>query len=127
MSATDPNNKKRRTTILLPEVGASAKRASNTALLRLFRHLNGPVSTGSARPSETLHRLVVTGFILGVLSIVTSFLSFCGLLVSICGLGIGIYARRKSPALSIMASWTIGLSLGGLLLSLLFIAISLHR
>jgi hypothetical protein len=129
MNTTDPNKKKRRTTMLLPEVGESAKRLSNNALLRLFRHLNGPISTSSARPSEAQRRLLVTGFILGVLSIVTSFLSFCGLLTSICGLSIGVYARRKSPALHIMASWTIGLSLAGLVISLLFILVTIiiHR
>jgi hypothetical protein len=127
MNTTDPSKKKRRTTIILlpPEMGESAKRASNNALLRLFRHLNGPISTSSARPSEAQRRLLVTGFILGVLSIVTSFLSFCGFLTSICGLAIGVYARRKLPALHIMAFWTIGLSLIGLVLSLLFILVTI--
>lgn len=127
MSTNDPNPPKRRTTTLLPEMGQSAKRFSNTALLRLFRHLNGPVATAPIRPSEALHRLVVTGFILSVLSLITSFLFICGLLTSICGLLIGIYARRKSPAFHIMSSWTIGLSLAGLVLSLLFVTISIHR
>ena len=127
MSTTDPNQKKRRTTILLPEVGESARRVSISALLRLFRHLNGPVATSSVRPSEAQHRLVVTGFILSVLSLVTSFLYVCGLLTSICGLVIGVYARRNQPGLHIMATWTIGLSLAGLLLSLLFVTISIHR
>jgi hypothetical protein len=127
MSTTDPNPKKRRTTILLPEVGKSAKRVSNNALLRLFRHLNSPISTSSARPSEAQHRLVITGFILGVLSLVTSFLYIFGLLTSICGLSIGIYARRKSPAFHILASWTIALSLAGLIISLLFFIITIHH
>jgi hypothetical protein len=128
MSTTDPNTKKRRTTTLLPDMGESAKQASKNALLRLFRHLNGPISKSSIRPSEAQHQLIVTGFILGVLSVVTSFLSFFGLLTSICGLVIGVYARRKSPALHLMASWTIGLSLAGLALSLLFalLAISIY-
>jgi hypothetical protein len=126
MNTTDPNKKRRRTTTLLPEMGQSARRASNNALLRLFRHLNGPISTSSVRPSEAQHQLVVTGFILGVLSIATSFLNiFCGLLFSISGLWIGIRARRKSPALYIMASWTIGLSLAGLLISLLFVVVAI--
>jgi hypothetical protein len=94
-------------------------------LLRLFRHLNGPISRSSVRPLEAQHRLVVTGFVLGVLSIVTSALYVCGLLISICGLLIGVYARRKSPAFHIMASWTIGLSLAGMAISLLFIVVAI--
>ena len=120
MSTHNPN-KKRRTTMLLPEMGESAKRASHNALLRLFRHLSRPASASLARPSETHRKLVVTGFILSVVSILTSILAICGLLTSICGLLIGIYSRRKSPALHTMVSWTIALALLGLALSLLFL------
>lgn len=124
MSTDDPKNKKKRTTTLLPDMGQSAKRVSNTALLRLFRHLSGPVSTSSARPSKDQHQLVVTGLILGVLSILTSPFPICGLPAAIGGLAIGIYARRKSHAFYTMVTWTIILSVAGLVLSLLFSTIA---
>jgi hypothetical protein len=123
MSTPDPNKTKKRTTILLPDVGQSAKRVSNNALLRLFRHLSGPVSTSSARPSEAQHQLVVTGFILGVFSILTFLFPICGLPTAICGLLIGIHARRQSQAFNTMSFWTIGLSLAGLALALLYIIV----
>ena len=124
IESNDPKTKKRRTTTLLPDMGQSAKRASNTALLRLFRHLSEPVSASSERPSQEQHQLVVTGFILGVLSLLTSLLPICGFLTSICGLGIGIYARRKSHAYHSMVTWTIALSVAGLVLSLLVYTIA---
>ena len=120
MSVNNPK-KKSRTTTILPEMGQSAKRVSQNAVLRLFRHLSGPVYTSSARPSEAQRQRVVTGFILSVVSILTSLFPICGLPISICGLWIGVSSRRKSPALHTMASWTIALSLTGLVLSLLVI------
>ena len=127
MNTSEPNKKKRRTTTLLPEMGQSAKRASNNALLRLFRHLNGPVPTSSERLSQTQHQLVVTGFILGVLSILTCLFPICGLPTAICGLGIGVYARSKSQVSNTIAFWTIALSLTGLVLTLVTITTSLYR
>ncbi len=127
MSTPEPNKEKNRTTMLLPEMGQSAKRFSNNALLRLFRHLNGPVSTSSARPSEAQHQLVVTGFILAVLSILTFLFPICGLPTAICGLVIGVYARRKSQVSNTIAFWTIVLSLTGLVLTLVTITTSLYR
>jgi hypothetical protein len=131
MSTPEPKQEKKRTTMLLPEMRKSAKQFSNTALLRLFRHLNGPVSTSSARPSEAQHQLVVTGFILSVLSILTSLFPICGLPTAIGGLAIGVYARRHSQVSNTIAAWTIALSLTGLVIALLYITItitmSLHR
>lgn len=124
MSATDSNSPKRRTTLLLPE---SAKRVSNNALLRLVRHLNSPIATSQVRPSKSLHQQAYIGVILGVLSIITSFLYIIGFLFAIFGLLIGIYGRRKSPALHLITSWTIGLCLVGLALSVLFLTLSIHR
>jgi hypothetical protein len=121
----DPDKKSGRTTIRLPEVGQSAKRASQKATLRLFRHLNGPVYTTATRPSESQRQLVTTGFILGVVSILTFIFPICSVPVSICGLLIGIYGRRKSRSLYTMASWAIALSLIGLMLSLLYILITM--
>ena len=126
MSTTDPI-KKRRTTILLPELGESAKKASNTALLRMVRHLDSPITTSQVRPPKSLHQLVYTGMIVGVLSIITSFLYVIGLLCAICGLAIGIYARRRSPALRRLSAWTIGFSLAGLVISLIFVTLSIHH
>lgn len=127
MSTTDPNPPKRRTTTLLPEMRQSAKRFSNNALLRLVRHLNSPIATSQVRPSKSLHQLVYIGVILGGLSIITSFLYIIGFLFAIFGLLIGIYGSLKLSALHRITSWTIGLSLTGLLLSLLFLIISIHR
>lgn len=134
MSTPDPNKKAKRTTTLLPDLpvmGQSAKRVSHNALLRLFHHLSRPVYTSSVRPSEAQRQLAVTGFILGVVSIVTSIFPVCGLPISICGLWIGVSGHRKSLALRTMTSWTIWLSLAGLALSLLYIiltiTISLYR
>jgi hypothetical protein len=121
----DPDKKTGRTTIRLPEVRQSAKRVSQNAVLRLFHHLSGPTNTASARPSESQRQLVVTGFILGVVSILTFIFPVCSLPASICGLLIGIYGRRKSRALHTMATWAIVLSLIGLILSLLYIIITM--
>ena len=126
MSATDSNPPKRRTTSLLPEMEQSAKRVSNNALLRLVRHLNSPIAASEVRPSKSLHQRVYIGVILGLLSIITSFLYIVGFLFAIFGLLIGIYGRRKSPALHLITSWTIGLCLTGLALSVLFLIISIH-
>lgn len=127
MSTPDPDKKPRRTTTLLPDMGETAKRASHNALLQLFHHLlSRPIAKSAERPSNAQRELVVTGFILGVLSIVTSFFPICGLLTGICGLGIGIYSHRQLRALYTMASWAIGLSLAGLVLSLLLTVIT-HR
>jgi hypothetical protein len=127
MNTSEPNKKKKRTTMLLPEMKQSARRFSNNALLRLFRHLNGPVSTSSARPSEAQHQLVITGFILAVLSILTFLFPICGLPTAICGLVIGVYARSKSQVSNTIAFWTIVLSLTGLVLTLVTITTSLYR
>jgi hypothetical protein len=127
MSTSNPQKKPKRTTMLLPdipEMKQSAKRASHNALLRLFSHLSKPVHTSAAPPTEGQRELVVTGFILGILSILISFFPVCGLLSSFFGLLIGTNGRRLR-ALRTMATWTIALSLGGLTLSLLFII--LHR
>jgi hypothetical protein len=125
MSTHNPNKKPRHTTISLPDMGQSARRVSHNALLRLFRHLNGPVYTSSARPSEAQRQLVVTGFILSVISILTSIFPICGLPIAICGLLIGIYGRRTSRAFHTMTSWIIALSLTGLALSLLYTIVTM--
>jgi len=127
MSTSNPNKKPRPTTMLLPDVGQSARRASHNALLRLFHHLSAPVYTCTVRPSETQRQLVVTGFILSAVSIVTSFFPICGILTAISSLLIGIYGRRQSPAFRIIATWTITLALIGLTLSLISITIGIMR
>jgi hypothetical protein len=118
MSTNNPN-KKKPTTMLLPELGQSAKRVSHNTLRRVFRHLTGPLSTSSARPSEAQHQLAITGFILGVVSILTCFFPPSSFPASICGILIGIHDHRKSRALQTIGSWTIALSLIGLVISLL--------
>jgi hypothetical protein len=128
MSTSNPQKKPKRTTMLLPdipEMKQSARRVSHNALLRLFSHLSKPVHTSAAPPTEGQRQLVVTGFILGILSILTSFFLVCGLLTSLFGLLIGTNGRR-SHALRTMATWTITLSLVGLALSILFFIV-LHK
>ncbi len=125
MSTDNPNNKTRPPTMLIPDMGQSARQASQDALQRLFRHLSGPVHTSSARPSESQRQLVVTGFILSVVSILTAIFPICGLPIAICGLSIGIYSRRKLQAFHTMTAWTIGLSLAGLALSLLYTIVTM--
>jgi hypothetical protein len=123
--SSTPNKKTWSTTVRLPDVGKSAKRVSHNALIRLFHHLNRPTNTDSARPSEAQRQLIVTGFILGVVSILTSIFPICGLPTSIAGLLIGVYGRRKTRALHTMSSWAIALSLAGLALSLLYIIVTM--
>jgi hypothetical protein len=125
MSTHNPN-KKKPTTILLPDVGQSAKRISHNTLRRVFRHLSGPLPTSSVGPSEAQRHLAITGFILGVVSILTCFFPPSSFPTSICGILIGIYDYRKSRALQTIGSWTIALSLTGLVISLLLILYANH-
>jgi len=127
VNTPDPNKKPRRTTTLLPEVRQTARRASHNALQQLFHHLlSKPIAISLERPSEAQRNLVVTGFILGILSILTAIFPISGILTGICGLAIGIHSRRQSRALYTMASWVIGLSLAGLVLSLVITVITHH-
>ncbi len=125
MSTDNPNNKTRPPTMSIPDMGQSARRVSQDALQRLFRHLSGPVYTSSARPSESQRQRVITGFILSVVSILTAIFPICGLPIAICGLSIGISSRRKLQAFHTMTAWTIGLSLAGLALSLLYTIVTM--
>lgn len=64
--------------------------------------------------TEAQRRQVVTGFLLGVFSIVTAFFPVCGLPFAIAGLLIG-FANRHIVALRTVVLWGIGLSLIGLI------------
>jgi hypothetical protein len=118
-----PKKNTGRTTVLLPDVSQSAKRVSNNALRRLFRHLTGIGTEHYKKPSEALRQLTITGFILSIVSILTSIFPICGLPTAIAGLWIGIYSRQRSRALRNIATWTIALSCAGLALSLLDIIV----
>ncbi|HEY7419204.1 MAG TPA: hypothetical protein VH593_28740 [Ktedonobacteraceae bacterium] len=70
------------------------------------------------------HRFYTLGFILSALSIFGAFFPICGLPIAISGLIIGIRGRHI-PELRHTTSWTIALSILGLVLAIINIVISL--
>lgn len=74
--------------------------------------------------TESQRRHVVTGFLLGVFSIITAFFPVCGLPFAIAGLFIG-FANRHIAALRTVVLWGIGLSIIGLVFTIVNIVISI--
>ncbi|HLZ57705.1 MAG TPA: hypothetical protein VKR06_12215 [Ktedonosporobacter sp.] len=70
-----------------------------------------------ARPTESERNLVMTSFILGILSIITGFFPIAGFPIALAGLAMGI-AGRRVVALRNIASWGVWLSLVGLVVTL---------
>jgi hypothetical protein len=91
----------------------AAQRAYPTKVLhgaarRLSAHAH-PVA-----PTQEQKRLVLTGLVLGGLSIITLFFPICALPAAITGLLLGFYGRSTTP-LRTMSLWTICLSSIGLI------------
>lgn len=74
--------------------------------------------------TESQRRRVVTGFLLGVFSIITAFFPVCGLPFALAGLFIG-FANRHIAALRTVVLWGIGLSIIGLVFTIVNIVISI--
>ncbi len=68
--------------------------------------------------------MVLTGFILGCISIITALFPICGVPIALAGLLIGMYARNTTP-LRALSAWTIALSIAGLLLSFIYIIVTM--
>ncbi|HZO73153.1 MAG TPA: hypothetical protein VFB60_13200 [Ktedonobacteraceae bacterium] len=73
--------------------------------------------------TESQRRHVVTGFILGVFSIITAFFPVCGLPFAVAGLFIG-FSNRHITALRTVVLWGIGLSIIGLVFTIVNIVIT---
>lgn len=74
--------------------------------------------------TEAQRRYVVMGFILGVFSIITAFFPVCGLPFAIAGLFIG-FSNRHITALRTVVFWGIGLSMIGLVFTIVNIVITI--
>ena len=74
--------------------------------------------------TEAERNQVLTGFILGALSLFTGFFPICGLPIAIAGLLMSLSGRRIG-ALRQLASWGVALSIIGLVLALANIVMSI--
>ena len=101
------------------------KQIHRRILRRVFRRLNQtkPVPR-SAVPTEAQRNLVLTGLMLGFISIFTAFFPICGLLIAVSGLLIGFYGRRTT-SLHTMSSWACALSLAGLILAFIYTIVTI--
>jgi hypothetical protein len=94
-------------------------------LHRVFRRLNRTTPTrSSAVPTEAQRNLVLTGLVLGFISIFTAIFPVCGLPAALTGLLIGFYGRRTT-SLQVMSSWAFALSLVGLILACIYIIVTI--
>lgn len=75
-------------------------------------------------PTSSERQFIILGFMLSIFSIFTSFFPIAGLPVAISGLVMGLTGRRIT-ALERVASWTICLSVVGLVLSVVNIIVSI--
>lgn len=78
----------------------------------------------SAIPTQAQRNLVLTGLILGFISIFAAFFPICGLPIAITGLVLGMHGRCTT-SLQIMSSWAIALSLAGLILTFICIIVTI--
>jgi len=94
-------------------------------LRKVFRRLNRMTAVRhSAVPSEAQRNLVLTGLMLGFISIFAAFFPICGLPIAITGLLIGFYGRRTT-SLHTMSSWACALSLVGLILAFIYTIVTI--
>jgi len=94
-------------------------------LRKVFRRLNRTTAVRrSAVPSEAQRNLVLTGLMLGFISIFAAFFPICGLPIAITGLLIGFYGRRTT-SLHTMSSWACALSLVGLILAFIYTIVTI--
>ena len=101
------------------------KQVYGRILRRVFRRLNRttPVRR-SAVPTEAQRNLVLTGLMLGFISIFAAFFPVCGLPIAVTGLLIGFYGRRTT-SLYTMSSWACALSLVGLILAFIYTIVTI--
>jgi hypothetical protein len=96
------------------------KHIHGRVLRKVFRRLNRMAPTRrSAVPTEAQKNLVLTGLVLGFVSIFTAIFPVCGLPAALTGLAIGFYGRRTT-SLQVMSSWSFALSLIGLILGFIY-------
>src|SRR5215469_13728878 len=109
-----------KTTERRPESNWLLKQMHWRVLRKVFRRLN---RTNPARrskiPTEAQRNLVLTGLVLGFISIFTAIFPICGFPAAVTGLLIGFYGRRAT-SLKIMSSWAFALSLVGLILAFIY-------
>jgi membrane-bound ClpP family serine protease len=101
------------------------KQIHRHVLRKAFRRLN---RTAPARrmavPTEAQKNLVLTGLMLGFVSIFAAFFPVCGLPIALTGLLIGFYGRRTT-SLQMMSSWAFALSLVGLILAFIYTIVTI--
>jgi hypothetical protein len=78
----------------------------------------------SAVPTQAQRNLVLTGLILGFISVFAAFFPICGLPIALTGFIIGLYGHRTT-SLQMMSSWAIALSLAGLILTFICIIVTI--
>ncbi len=101
------------------------KKIHGHVLRKVFRRLNRTASTRrSAVPTEAQRNLVLTGLVLGFVSIFTAIFPVCGLPAALTGLVIGFYGRRTT-SLQVMSSWAFALSLVGLILGFIYTIVTI--
>lgn len=89
-----------------------AQRAYPTKILRgAARHLS--TRAHPVAPTQDQKNLVLTGLVLGGVSIITTFFPICALPAAVAGLLLGLYGRHTTP-LRRMSLWTVILSALGL-------------
>lgn len=94
-------------------------------LCRVFHRLNRTaLDAHLVIPTETQRNLVLTGLMLGFISLFTAIFPVCGLPIAVTGLLIGFYGRRTT-SLHTMSSWAFALSLVGLILSFIYTIITI--
>lgn len=90
-----------------------AQRAYPTKVLHgAVRHLS--THAHPIAPTQDQKNLVLTGLVLGGVSIITLFFPVCALPAAIAGLLLGLYGRSTTP-LRTMSLWAIALSVLGLI------------
>lgn len=101
------------------------KHMHRRVLRKVFRRLNrtGP-TRHSTIPTEAQRNLVLTGLVLGFISIFTAIFPICGLPTALTGLLIGLYGRRTT-SLQVMSSWAFALSLVGLILAFIYTIVTI--
>ncbi|HTI15546.1 MAG TPA: hypothetical protein VL461_13440 [Dictyobacter sp.] len=92
-----------------------SQRKYSTEMLRDMIHRGWRLSSQHASPTEDQRQLVSTGFVLACASILMAFFPVCGWPVAISALLLGLYGRYKT-SLRVLSSWTVVLSVIGLLL-----------
>jgi len=101
------------------------KQIHRHVLRKAFRRLNRIApARRTAVPTEAQKNLVLTGLMLGFVSVFAAFFPVCGLPIALTGLLIGFYGRRTT-SLQVMSSWAFALSLVGLILAFIYTIVTI--